>query len=108
MTETEALKNGWYGIDLDATLAWHDGFVSVDHIGHPIPRMAARVRRMLDEGKDVRIFTARVDGGEVALARGVGRAVPGCRTRHAHYPGLDRAPLWRAAAGYQQEGLRHG
>lgn len=31
-----------------------------DVIGAPIPRMVARVRRWLDEGKAVKIFTARV------------------------------------------------
>jgi hypothetical protein len=32
--------------------------------------MAARVSAWLDEGQDVRIFTARVDGGTVALSMG--------------------------------------
>jgi hypothetical protein len=49
---------GWIGIDLDGTLAEYDG--EVDHIGKPIPKMAGRVREWLWEGRDVRIFTARV------------------------------------------------
>lgn len=62
--------NGWIGVDLDGTLAHYDGWVSEDHIGAPIPIMVERVKSWLDEGKDVRIFTARVDGGEVALGMG--------------------------------------
>lgn len=54
-------KQGWIGVDLDGTLAyyegWHDG-----KIGHPVSTMADRVRQWLSEGKDVRIFTARVAG----------------------------------------------
>lgn len=64
------MKNGWIGVDLDGTLAHYSGWVSEEHIGHPIPIMADRVRRWLADGKDVRIFTARVDGGEVAISMG--------------------------------------
>lgn len=50
---------GWIGVDLDGTLAVHNGFVSWDHIGEPIPRMVKRVKEWIAEGVDVRIFTAR-------------------------------------------------
>jgi hypothetical protein len=40
------------------------------HIGDPIPKMVERVKVWLAAGVDVRIFTARVDGGEVAAAEG--------------------------------------
>lgn len=60
----------WIGVDLDGTLARYDGWVSEKHIGEPIPLMAERVRTWLAEGKDIRIFTARVDGGYAALAMG--------------------------------------
>jgi hypothetical protein len=50
---------GWIGVDLDATLAHYDGWRGPDHIGEPIPEMMARVRRWLDQGWEVRIFTAR-------------------------------------------------
>lgn len=53
-------NNGWYAVDLDATLAVYDGWKGIDHIGEPVPAMVARVKQMLAEGKDVRIFTARV------------------------------------------------
>lgn len=52
--------NRWYGIDLDGTLAHYDGWKGIDHIGEPVPAMVALVERLLSEGKDVRIFTARV------------------------------------------------
>lgn len=61
---------GWIAVDLDGTLAHYDGWVSIDHIGEPVPAMLDRVRLWLAAGRDVRIFTARVDGGEVALADG--------------------------------------
>lgn len=50
---------GWIGVDLDGTLAHYDGWISVDHIGEPIPEMLARVMKWLDEGIEVRILTAR-------------------------------------------------
>lgn len=52
--------NGWIGVDLDGTLAHYEGWVDECHIGEPIPAMAARVCQWLDEGIEVRIFTARV------------------------------------------------
>jgi hypothetical protein len=64
------VNNGWIGVDLDGTLAHYDGWVSEQHIGEPVPMMLARVRRWIDEGQDVRIFTARADGGDAAVAAG--------------------------------------
>lgn len=52
--------NTWIGVDLDGTLAWYDEWRGVDHIGPPIPAMIERVKNWLSEGKDVRIFTARI------------------------------------------------
>ena len=52
--------NGWIGVDLDGTLAEYHGWKGADHIGEPIPAMVERVKAWLAEGKDVRIFTARV------------------------------------------------
>lgn len=56
--------SGWIGVDLDGTLAHYDGWVSELHIGPPIGTMLFRVKKWLAEGRDVRIFTARV-GHEV-------------------------------------------
>lgn len=53
-------SGGWIGVDLDGTLAeWH-GWAGADHIGKPVSAMVERVKKWLAEGKDVRIFTARV------------------------------------------------
>jgi len=54
------MNNGWIGVDLDGTLAHYDKWISGSHIGEPIPLMLERVKRWIAEGRDVRIFTARV------------------------------------------------
>jgi hypothetical protein len=54
------MSKGWIGVDLDGTLAYYDHWRGVEHIGEPVPRMLARVRQWLAEGREVRIFTARV------------------------------------------------
>lgn len=51
---------GWIGVDLDGTLAHYDGWKGAEHIGEPVPLMVERVKQWLAEGKDVRIFTARM------------------------------------------------
>jgi hypothetical protein len=53
-------KEGWIGVDLDGTLAEYHGWKGPEHIGKPIPKMIDRVKKWLEEGKDVRIMTARV------------------------------------------------
>lgn len=63
--------SGWIAVDLDGTLAEYHGWVNTFHIGPPIPAMLDRVKRWLSEGRDVRIFTARVDGGGTASKMGV-------------------------------------
>lgn len=54
--------SGWIGVDLDGTLAEYHGWRGVDHIGEPIGPMVERVKAWLAEGKEVKIFTARVHG----------------------------------------------
>jgi hypothetical protein len=61
---------GWIAVDLDGTLAEYHGWEGVENIGAPIAPMIERVKAWLSEGRDVRIFTARVDGGATALAMG--------------------------------------
>lgn len=51
---------GWIGVDFDGTLAEYHGWKSENDLGAPVPRMIERVKRWLAEGKEVRIFTARV------------------------------------------------
>lgn len=57
--------SGWIGVDLDGTLAYYDSFKGAEHIGDPIPAMLERVKGWIAEGREVRIFTARV--GETYL-----------------------------------------
>lgn len=51
---------GWYGFDLDGTLAKYDGWKGIDHIGEPVKPMVDLIKRMRGEGKVVKIMTARV------------------------------------------------
>ena len=53
-------NKGWIGVDLDGTLAQYDGWKGETRIGPPVPRMLARVKAWLAEGKTVKILTARV------------------------------------------------
>jgi hypothetical protein len=50
----------WIGVDLDGTLAEFHGWQKDGSIGKPVPAMVARVKQWLAEGKEVRIFTARI------------------------------------------------
>lgn len=52
------MTDGWIAVDLDGTLAFDCG--RIDGIGAPIPLMQERVKGWLAEGREVRIFTARV------------------------------------------------
>jgi len=63
------LQKGWYGVDLDGCLAEYHGETAFE-IGKPIPRMVKLVKKMLAEGKRVKIMTARCDNGKIALAMG--------------------------------------
>lgn len=62
---------GWIGVDLDGTLAEYDGWKGELHIGAPIPAMVERVKQWLAEGKEVRVFTARVYEGDGITKRDV-------------------------------------
>jgi hypothetical protein len=59
---------GYIAVDLDGTLAVSHPGENYDGItiGEPIPKMVARVRAWLQEGKEVRILTARVSGSSLA------------------------------------------
>ena len=76
------MSNGWIAVDLDGTLAEYHGWVDGQGIGKPIPKMVERVRRWLQEGKDVRIFTARAAvavGSEWARAEMIKEIEDWCR-----------------------------
>ncbi|MFC0283147.1 hypothetical protein ACFFJB_05920 [Camelimonas abortus] len=57
-------RRPWIGVDLDGTLAHFDEWRGVGHIGAPIAPMMARVRRWLEEDREVKIFTARASVDE--------------------------------------------
>ncbi len=61
--------SGWVAVDLDATLAEYHGWPADGSIGAPIPAMVERVKGWIEEGKDVRIFTARVWPVGVSIPR---------------------------------------
>jgi hypothetical protein len=58
-------------VDLDATLAEYHGMENTFNIGVPVPEMVTRVKEWIADGFIVKIFTARVDGGEAARRRGL-------------------------------------
>lgn len=49
----------WIGVDLDGTLAYYDEWRGIEYIGAPIWPMVGRIYEWLNEGKTVKIFTAR-------------------------------------------------
>lgn len=51
---------GWYGVDLDGTLARYSSWYDSLEIGEPVPKMVERVKELLSSGKTVKIFTARM------------------------------------------------
>ena len=54
------MSKGWIGVDLDGTLAEYHGWKSNRDIGEPIPAMVDRVKEWSTQGKNIKIFTARV------------------------------------------------
>ena len=67
--------NGWIGVDLDGTLAEYNGWQGPTHIGPPVEPMLRLVKRMLSEGVDVRIMTARISDPDPEIQRQVRRAI---------------------------------
>ena len=59
-TDVNQGPRSWIGIDLDGTLAFYDRWRGNTHIGAPIPEMIKKVRQWISEGREVRIFTARM------------------------------------------------
>jgi len=59
MTDPRTPDKAWIGVDLDGTLAHYDHYRGDDFVGAPIEPMVRRVRKWVNDGKDVRLFTAR-------------------------------------------------
>ena len=55
-----AVGVGWYGFDLDGTLAKYDGWKGIDHIGEPVASIVELMKKMVGSGLRVKILTARV------------------------------------------------
>lgn len=54
------MSKGWIGVDLDGTLAHYTSWQEQgNNIGAPIQPMLDRVKAWVEEGQEVRIFTAR-------------------------------------------------
>ena len=61
MNDTHGVEGtGWYGFDLDGTLAVYDKWRGIDHIGAPVKPMVDLMKKLHADGKVVKIVTARV------------------------------------------------
>ena len=76
------MSNGWIGVDLDGTLAHYDGWKGPTHIGEPIPKMVDRVLGWVREGREVRIFTARISEPDPAECNRIYHAIVEWCERH--------------------------
>lgn len=76
---------GWIGVDLDGTLAEYHGWINELHIGEPVPEMVERVKRWLDEGHEVRIFTARVSVDDERMRAQIVDLIQRWAYRHTGY-----------------------
>lgn len=88
-------NDGWIGVDLDGTLAEYTTYKGDDHVGKPIDKMVKRVRKWLDEGRDVRLFTARKPHPAIRrwMVEHLGVALPITNVKDHHMQALydDRA-----------------
>jgi phage gp29-like protein len=75
----------YVGFDLDGTLAKFDKWQGPGHIGPPVPKMVAKVKKFLDKGIQVRIITARLGlpGKEAEVAH---RAIQKWTKQHIGKP----------------------
>lgn len=59
------MGNRWIGVDLDGTLAHYSTWDKQgQNIGEPVAEMMKRVREWINDGKTVKIFTARASEPE--------------------------------------------
>ena len=59
---------GWIGVDFDGTLAVSTPDMDIGDLGEPVPKMLARVKKWLADGKELRLLTART-GQDAQLHR---------------------------------------
>jgi hypothetical protein len=60
----EALLGEAIAVDLDGTLAKDSGWKGPEHIGEPVKPMLDLVKKLIDDGEEVVIFTARAHDGK--------------------------------------------
>lgn len=93
-------KGYWYGFDLDGTLAVYDKWVGLDHIGEPVKPMVDLIRKMRNEGKTVKVVTARVAPNSTAEQMVnpyfAGKEKPARLSCMDHLEFIDK-PVWTAA-----------
>lgn len=53
-------EKGWVGVDLDGTMFHYEKWVGWNKFGEPIVPMVRRIQEWLNDGKEVRVVTARV------------------------------------------------
>lgn len=87
--------HGWIGVDLDGTLAHYDKFRGEGFVGPPVEAMVKRVRKWIQEGKEVRLFTARKPHPAIRrwMKEHLGEVLPITSTKDSHMQVLydDRA-----------------
>jgi len=110
--DTADHSHSWIAVDFDGTLAHYDGFKGATVLGLPITPMLARVCAWLEEGRDVRIFTARADQPESVEAiklwclEHIGVAIPvtNMKDRWMHQLWDDRAIQVEKNTGRRMDG----
>lgn len=63
------MRDGWVGFDLDGTLAVYEQWQGPENIGEPIPEIMSKLKSMLQDGQQIKIFTARVSDDPDGVAR---------------------------------------
>lgn len=75
-------RDAWIGVDLDGTLAHYDGWRGPTYIGEPVGPMVRRVQEWIAQGRVVKVFTARVSGGDGRDMQQVRNAIAAWTKRH--------------------------
>jgi len=87
--------DGWIAVDFDGTLAHYDHYRGHDHVGAPIEPMVKRVRKWIQEGRDVRLFTARDPSPAIRrwMKEHLGKVLPITKTKDRYLQAIydDRA-----------------
>lgn len=76
----------WVGFDLDKTTAYFDRWRGATHIGRPIPKIIRRIQRYLENGTQVKIFTARMADPDPTVTAAVERAIAQWTEEHVGIP----------------------